>query len=81
MEPRKAISKKYFVSEEENNHEKGINLTWQNRTSNIDWFKCGYECKPKMIFVESFCLLLQLKHWSVREVSRHSALLGNYPLF
>ena len=36
MEPRKAIPKKYFVSEEENACEEEINLTQQDRISNID---------------------------------------------
>ena len=44
MEPRKAIPKKYLVLEEENNCEKETNLTWQDRISNIDWWKCGYGC-------------------------------------
>ena len=37
MEPRKAISKKPFVSGEENNCEKEIDLTPQDRIGNIDW--------------------------------------------
>ena len=36
MEPRKAIPKKYFVSEKENTCEEEINLTRQDRISNID---------------------------------------------
>ena len=39
MEPRRAIPKKPFVSEEE------INLKSQDRIGNIDWCKCGCECK------------------------------------
>ena len=77
MEPHKAIPKKYFVSEEENNCEKEIKLTPQDWISNIDWCKWGYECKPIMTFVESFYLLLQLKSCSVRGASRHSAFMGN----
>ena len=41
MEPHKAIPKKYFVSEEENNCEKEIKLTPQDWISNIDWCKWG----------------------------------------
>ena len=37
MEPPKAIPKKLFVSEEENNCKEEINLTLQNRIGNIDW--------------------------------------------
>ena len=37
MEPPKAIPKKLFVSEEENNCKEEINLTPQNRIGNIDW--------------------------------------------
>ena len=36
MEPRKAIPKKYFLSEEENACEEVINLTQQDRISNVD---------------------------------------------
>ena len=36
MEPRKAIPKKHFVSEKENNCEEEINLTPQDRIGNID---------------------------------------------
>ena len=78
MEPPRAIPKKHFVSEEENNCEK-INLTPQDRISNTDWWKCGYECKPMMIFAESFRLLVKLKSWNVRRASRHSTFMGNYP--
>ena len=38
--------KKHFVSEEQNNFEEEINLTpQQDRIANIDWCKCGRECK------------------------------------
>ena len=37
MEPRKAIRKKHFVLEEENNCEEEINLTPQDRIGNTDW--------------------------------------------
>ena len=79
MEPRKAIPKKHFVSKEENNCKEEIHLTPQDRISNTDWWKCGYECQAMMTFAESFCLLLWLKSWSVRRASRHSAFMGNYP--
>ena len=36
VEPRKAIPKKYFVSEEQNNCEEEINLTPKDRIGNID---------------------------------------------
>ena len=44
MEPCMAIPKKPFVSEEENNCEE-INLTQKDRIGNINWCKCGCECK------------------------------------
>ena len=44
MERRKAIPKKRFVSEEENNGEEEINLTSQDRIDNINWCKCRCEC-------------------------------------
>ena len=57
---KKYVQKKHFVSEEENNCEEEINSKPQDRISNnIDW--CGYECKPMVIFAESFCLFLLLK--------------------
>ena len=37
VEPQKAITKKPFASEEENNCEEEINLTPQDRIGNIDW--------------------------------------------
>ena len=40
MEPRKAISKKPFVSKEKSNREEEINLTPQGRIGNINWCKC-----------------------------------------
>ena len=67
MKPCIAIPKKYFVLEEENNCEEGINLTPQGRIGNINWCKCGCECKPMAMFAESFCLLLRLKYQSVGE--------------
>ena len=36
MEPCKSIPKKNFVSEEENNNKEEINLSPQDRISNID---------------------------------------------
>ena len=77
MEPYKAISKKHFVSEEENNCKEGTNLTPQDRIGNIDWCKCGCKFKPMTRLAESFCLLLRLKSWSMRGSSSHSAFLGN----
>ena len=53
MEPRKA--KKHFVSEEEINCEEELNLTPEDRIDNINWCKCGYECKPMAAFSEGFC--------------------------
>ena len=55
MELRKAIPKKLFVSEEENNCQEELNLTPQDKIGNIDWCKCEYECKLMAIFGESFC--------------------------
>ena len=78
MEPRKAIPKKPFVSKE-NNCEEEINFTPQDRIGNIDWCKCGCECKLMTKFAENFCLLLRLKSGSARETSRHSAFMGNCP--
>ena len=79
MESRKAVSKKNFVSEEENNYDKEINLTPRNRIGNMDWCKCGCECKPMPTFAESFCLLLCLKSRRTRGASCHSAFIGNSP--
>ena len=42
--------RKTFVPEEENNCEVEINLTPQDRIANIDWCKCGCECKPMATF-------------------------------
>ena len=61
MEHRKAIPRKHFVSEEENNCEEEINLTPHDRIGNIDLYKCGCEGKSMATFAESFCLLLRLK--------------------
>ena len=44
-EPPRAIPKKPFVSEEENNCEDEINLKSQDRIGNIDWCKCGVNVK------------------------------------
>ena len=44
MEPCKAIPKKPFALEEENNCEEEITLTAQDRIGNIDWCKCVCEC-------------------------------------
>ena len=41
MEPRKAIPKTPFVSEEKHNCEEKIYLTPQDRIGNIDRCKCG----------------------------------------
>ena len=54
MELRKRNPKKPFVSEEENNCEEEINLTLQERISNINWCKCGCESKLITTFSESF---------------------------
>ena len=45
MEPCNATPKKYFGLEEVGNCKEEINLKPQNKTVNIDWCKCGYECK------------------------------------
>ena len=58
MEPRKDISRKRFVSEEENNWEEEINLAPQDRIGNVGWCKCGCRYKPMATFAESFYLLL-----------------------
>ena len=42
---KKYEQKKHFVSEEENNYEEETNLTPQD-IANINWCKCGCECKP-----------------------------------
>ena len=44
MEPCKAIPKKRFVSKEQNNCEEKISLTPQDRSGDIDWCKCVWEC-------------------------------------
>ena len=77
MKPRKAISKKPFVSEEQNSCEEEINLIPQERIGNIDWCKCGCEFKLIATFVKSFCLLLWLKSRSATEASSHSVFMGN----
>ena len=63
---KKYVQKKHFVSEEQNNYEEEINITPKDRIANIDWCKCGCECKPMAVFAQSFCLLLQLTFQSVR---------------
>ena len=45
MEPRKAVPMKNFALEYENDCEEEVNLTPQDRIGNIDWWKCGRECK------------------------------------
>ena len=79
MEPCKAVPKKLFVSEEESNCEGEISLTPQDKIGNINWWKCGCDCKLMLIFAESFCLLFRLKSRSARGASRHSAFMGNCP--
>ena len=79
IEPRKDILKKSFVSEEEYSCEEEINLTPQDRIGNIDWCKCGCECKTMVISAESFFLLLWLKPRSASGASHYSAFMGNYP--
>ena len=76
MKARKAIPKKHFVLEE-NNCEEEISLAPQDRTGNINWRKCVFECKSVATFAESFCLFLRLKSGSAREASDHSAFMGN----
>ena len=76
---KKYVQKKHFALEEENNCEEEINLTLQERIANIDWCKCGCECKPMATFAESFCLLLPLKSWGARGASRYSPFLYNCP--
>ena len=73
MERRKAIPKKRFVSEEENNGEEEINLTSQDRIDNINWCKCRCECEPMVTFNESFLLLPRC----ARVASCHSAFMSN----
>ena len=58
MEPRQAVPKKHFVSKEENKCEEEINLIRQDRIGNMDWCKCGCECKPMETFAESIGFLL-----------------------
>ena len=66
MEPYKDIPKKYFALGEENKREQEINLTPLDRIGNIDWRKCGCECKSMATFAESFCLFHRLKSRSAR---------------
>ena len=40
MEPRKAIRKRPFVSEEKSNCEEEFDLTPQHRIGKINWSKC-----------------------------------------
>ena len=76
MEPHKAIPKKPFLSEEENNGKEQINLTSQDAIRNIDWYKCGCECVLMATFDERFCLLLWLKSWGVRVASCYFSFYG-----
>ena len=78
MESRKAIPKKHFVLEKENNCEEEINLILQDGIGNFDWCKCECE-KPMATFSESFCLLLWLKSRNARRASHHSVFMGNRP--
>ena len=55
MEPRKVISKKPLVLEEENNCEEEINLTPQDRIDNIDWCKCRCEMSRHLLKVSGYC--------------------------
>ena len=66
METRKAITKKHFVSEKENNCEEEINLRPQDRPSNIDQCKCGCEYNTTVTVAESLYLLVWLKPQSMR---------------
>ena len=59
VKPCKAIPKKPFVPEEENNCEKDINLLLEDKIGNINWCKWGCGCKLMATFAESFCLLLR----------------------
>ena len=61
MEPYKDIPKKNFALEEENKRQQKINLAPLDRIVNIDWRKCGCECKTMAAFAERFCLFLRLK--------------------
>ena len=79
MQPRKAIPKKAFVFEKENNCKGEINSTQQDRIGNIDWCKCGCKCKLIAAFAERFYLLLPLKSRSARAASSYSAFMGNCP--
>ena len=79
MQPRKAIPKKTFVFEKENNCKGEINSTPQDRIGNIDWCKCGCKCKLIAAFAERFYLLLPLKSRSARAASSYSAFMGNCP--
>ena len=63
--------------EKRNNCEEEINLKPPDRTGNIDWCKCGCDCKLKATFAESFHLLFRLKSRTVRGASCHSTLMVN----
>ena len=80
METRKAITKKHFVSEKENNCEEEINLRPQDRPSNIDQCKCGCEYNTTATIAKSLCLLVWLKPRSMRGASYHSAFITNCPI-
>ena len=66
----KVIPKKPFVSEEENNCKKEINLTSKDKIGNIHWCKNGCEFKLMVKFAKSFWSLLRLKSRSAREASK-----------
>ena len=76
---KKYVQKKHFISEEENYCVEEINLRPQDRIANIDWCKCACEWETMATLAENFYLLLQLKSWSARGASRHSAFMDNCP--
>ena len=73
IEPCNVIPKKYVGLEEEGNRKEEIKLSPQNSIANIDWCKCGYECKSVSKFAESFWTLRRLNFRGAREVSCHAA--------
>ena len=77
---KEICTEKTFCIEEENNCEEEIDLTPQDGIANIDWCKCGSECKPMATFAESFCLLLRLKSRSAMGASHHSAFMDDCPI-
>ena len=72
MEPCKAIPKKPFVPEKENNCEEENNLTPQDRIGNID-------CANVNVSANYFCSFFRLKSWSAKGASRHTVFMGNSP--